>query len=169
MNAVDYFGTIAEVAITLEGFSGLVVAFKSGTSLSKEDLRRIIYILVLSFSVLVTALLPAGLSGINISPEAAIRYSCILLATITLVLGLNGILSWRSAQISPHFPRATAISLVSAILIALVLFLGATNIVVDANAGLLLIAQLSVLLIAGWIFLSTIIWTRAQSEKSNDA
>ena len=164
MNAIEYFGTVAEIAITLAGFSGLVMAFKSGSALTPEDLRRVTYILVLSFAVLVTALLPAALSDLGFSPDASIRSACLLLAFVMLGLGGNGVLAWKNAAISPHFPRGTAVSLAAAIVTALVLFLSSANIILQPSAGLLLLSQLAVLLIAGWIFLSTIIWTRAQNE-----
>jgi hypothetical protein len=67
---VESFGTIAEVAVTLAGFSGLFFAFqhRSGESFSDPERRALTYLLVASLGAAVLGLLPLALGSFVSAP-----------------------------------------------------------------------------------------------------
>jgi len=66
----EFFPTIAEVAITLAGFSGLVAAFQRPESgWTDAAVTRISVLLYLTFSVLLFALLPLALYKTSLNAE----------------------------------------------------------------------------------------------------
>ena len=82
MYGIDYLPSIAEIAATLIGFSGLAAAFRTG--LSGWDRRRIAgvsVILAFGFAALVGSLIPVALSATEMSPAA-------VWGTSSAVLGL---------------------------------------------------------------------------------
>ena len=166
MDPIDKFDTVAEIAVTLAGFSGLVMALKFGGKLGQEELRRIVYLIVASFSVLATALLPAVLVGLGFSQLRGLDISCFVLGLVAIVLGTNGVVSWRKAQVSPRFPKATIFSLAAALANGVLLMISAVSTIFASPAGVLLLGQVVLLLIAGWIFLSTIIWASVGDKDS---
>ena len=66
----DALFSIAEISIGLAGFSGLVAAFVQhpGQTWRRDQKTRIVFLILLSFGMIVAALSPYALSGISHSP-----------------------------------------------------------------------------------------------------
>ncbi len=84
MDATGTLETVAQVSVTLSGFSGLVVAFRSGVASSLDSWlprERLIFwlLLVSSFSALFFSLLPLALGAFALSDEAIWRSSSLAL------------------------------------------------------------------------------------------
>lgn len=67
---MENFSTIAEVSVTLAGFSGLFFAFRQRTSqpASPEERRGLAYLLLTSLSAAVLSLLPLSLGSLASQP-----------------------------------------------------------------------------------------------------
>lgn len=95
MDAATVLTTMASIAASLVGFSGLLTAFRTANdSLGPRDLNNIRTLLILSVSALVFALLPL--------PFAASHWDDGYWAGLTLLIGVN-LLFW-SVQ-SPRWMR----------------------------------------------------------------
>jgi hypothetical protein len=70
MTPEDSLLSIAEIAIGLAGFSGLVAAFsqRPGHAWRGDQKARIVFLIILSFAMMISAILPFALSGIGDSP-----------------------------------------------------------------------------------------------------
>jgi hypothetical protein len=78
--------TLAEVAITLAGFSGLVAAFRSQDHWEPTDKARLLNILVLCFVVVLCAMLPTFTSTYFQEPKTPWRLSCLLYGLVQLAI-----------------------------------------------------------------------------------
>jgi len=168
MGAFDRFDTIAEIAITLAGFSALVMAFRSRGGLDVEGLRRITYIVVASFVVAISAFLPTSLGAFGFSIAAGIRFTIFLLGVASLAVAINGVMAWINGIANPVFPKSTVVLMVTVFSSSVMLLLGSANFWLSPSSELLLTGQIVLLSLAGWTFLSTIIWTSAK-DSNNDA
>lgn len=106
MTPIDALPTVAEIAITLGGFIGLIVVFKpvSAASWSDEERARVVFVLVLCSLILLCALLPFALSVLF--PSEAVMWGAplILFGAGNLFLILNMLLRIQSKRITIHFP-----------------------------------------------------------------
>ena len=81
MNPPDAFQTVAEVAIALAGFSGLLVAFrKSAGPLSNVQKFRMRILFALSFGALFLSLLPAIILNLGVSEDRLWAYSSLAMS-----------------------------------------------------------------------------------------
>jgi hypothetical protein len=75
----DYFLSLAEIAVALAGFAGLIVAIAGRQDRSGEDARLDVEflknVLWASFMAIAFALLPATLLNMGLDPARAFRYS----------------------------------------------------------------------------------------------
>ena len=148
MDAPTVLSTMASIAASLVGFSGLLTAFRTANdSLGPRDLNNIRTLLILSVSALVFALLPL--------PLAAAKWPAWWWNLLTLVLGVN-LLFW-SVQ-SPRWmtkkdlrPRYRALYL--GMIAAQALF-GALLV-----AGAIVLAETSALYTAGvlWFLIAAVV------------
>ena len=88
MNASDELLTIAELAIGLAGFSGVVVAFAYRGQLEKVDRMRFIALFSTAISTAIFAFLPFVLARGGLSEAATWRCSSALLLAWSIVLGI---------------------------------------------------------------------------------
>jgi len=88
MSPEDSLFSIAEISIGLAGFSGLVAAFvqHEGQTWRADQKARIVLLIMLSFGVIVGALLPYALSGVSSDP--ALVWGVPMVAFSILCIGL---------------------------------------------------------------------------------
>lgn len=100
---LDVYSTIAEVGVSLAGFSGLFLAFsrREATSFSDTERFAVLYLLCSSLSATLLALLPGVLAPVN---EPMIRALNVLAGFI--IGGLAGWLRYARARhdIKPRYP-----------------------------------------------------------------
>ena len=158
MNAADSLTTVAEIAVTIAGFAGIVAVFKSSGKLGSEEIRRIIFLVLVCASIIVTSLLPAALPDLGLSETSVSAVSCGILGVAGLVLGGVFAINIVSGEIHPLFPRATLVIVASITATGGVLLASAFSFGVMPSFGLLLLGEIAFLLTALWIFVATIIW-----------
>lgn len=98
---VEGFGTIAEVAVTLAGFSGLFFAFqhRAGESFSDSERRALTYLLVASLGATVLGLLPVALGSFTSAPATWVALpvlsgAYLLALEIRLLVGPSSRFPW---------------------------------------------------------------------------
>lgn len=84
MTPSDALPTIAEIAITLTGFTGVVAVFRPGSagSWSEEELQRIRAVLYICTLVPVCALIPFGLADLQSFEAVTWGVPLLLYATV---------------------------------------------------------------------------------------
>ena len=78
--------TIAEIAITLAGFSGLIAAIRVREEWTTQDRFRLIYILLFCFLVVICALLPIFTAAFFSDPSSAWKLSCGIYGVVNATL-----------------------------------------------------------------------------------
>jgi hypothetical protein len=160
----EYFQTIAEVAITLAGFSGLIATFqKPESGWTEGAITRISVLLYLTFSVLTFALLPVALLKTNI-PTGYVWITS-LLGWSCSVLGVVAVMSKRTKQhnLSIELPFLTRITVVVGVLYHLACV--PLVFIMDMAEALLAIGLLWGLAYGGIVFYATLshIWKSGES------
>lgn len=149
MLPVDSLPTVAEIAITLAGFIGLIVVFKpvSAASWSEEERARVLFVLIVCSLILVCALLPFALSGFTL-PEAAVwGVPLVLFGAGNLFLNVTMLLRIRAKRIVIQFPWISWPILSAWILLNLSLLMSGLGLLFPFSSGLLLLGMLWSLLI----------------------
>jgi hypothetical protein len=149
MLPVDSLPTVAEIAITLAGFIGLIVVFKpvSATAWSDEERARIIFVLILCSLILLCALLPFALSGFQLSEATIWGVPLLLFGAGNLFLNAGMLLRIRAKRIVIQFPWVSWPILSTWILLNLLVLLSGLGYLLPFSSGLLLLGMLWSLLI----------------------
>ena len=149
MTPVDSLPTVAEIAITLAGFIGLIVVFKpvSAASWSDEERARVVFVLILCSLILVCALLPFALSGFHWSEAAIWGLPLLIFGAGNLFLNVSMLLRIRAKRIIIHFPWISWPILSAWILLNFSLLLSGLGLFLPFSSGMLLLGMLWSLLI----------------------
>jgi hypothetical protein len=136
---IDILGTIAEIAITLAGFTGLIAVFRPHRPWSEQEIARLQTIVAACFACMISALLPFGLVGYTDRPS--VLWGLPLGAFAILHIGILSYLYLRYRQ-----RRFRPSGLVSRVvlsangLFSVTLLLAASGVLIEPSAGLLVLA-----------------------------
>ena len=98
----DWLRTLAEVAVTLAGFSGLLAGIRQRSQReSRINITRLRTIVETSLSVLAFSLLPALLNGLGLSEVGAFRISAVFFLAGFIPLTVRGFRRFRVAHGAP--------------------------------------------------------------------
>jgi hypothetical protein len=149
MSPVDALPTVAEIAITLGGFIGLIVAFRpvSAAAWSEEESARVVFVLILCCFILICALLPFALSGLLPSDRVIWGVPLIVFGAGNLFLIVNMFRGIHTKRISIHFPLVSWPILSFWSLLSLLLLLSGLGVLWPFSPGLLLLGMIWSLLI----------------------
>ena len=129
--------TIDEIAITLDGFSGLIAAIRVQAEWTPQDRFRLIHILLFCFLVVICALLPIFSSAFFVDPSSAWKLSCAIYGVCNATLVVR--ILWKRVKGEYVFSNpATSYPL------TLVAF-GVTSVALLAGAGVAVEASPSLL------------------------
>lgn len=162
MNPQSVLITIAEISIGLAGFSGLVAAFshRSNKGWRSDQKTRIVFLIALSFGMIVTSLLPFALTEWSTSPSIVWGIPMVLYSTFVLGLLTYWILVSRSNGYKIQYPLFSyPIMIIGSILQLLVLVSG-LGLVVPYSPGIFVLGFLGVLVFGANVFLALLntIW-----------
>ena len=135
----DILPTIAEIAITLAGFTGLIAVFRPHRPWSDPELARLQTIVAACFACLIAALLPFGLMGYT--TRSGIVWGVPLGTFAVLHFGILGylFLRYRHGTFRPSGLASRVVLGVDA-LVSLVLLLAAFGLPAEPSAALLVLA-----------------------------
>jgi hypothetical protein len=152
----DALASIAEVAIGLAGFSGLVAAFgqRSDQPWRSDQKARIVFLVALSFVVITTSMLPSAISGWSKSASLVWGIPMVTCGALTLTsLLVWGVLSRRHGY-KLQFP-VTSISILSASgTLQLAVLLSGFGVILPYSPALFVLGLLSVLVFCANMFLA---------------
>lgn len=135
----DILGTIAEIAITLAGFTGLIGVFRPHRPWSEQEVARLQTIVAACFTCMLAALLPFGLAGYTERP--AILWGLPLGTFAILQIAILGYLYLRYRQGAFRPSGVTSWAVLGANAVLSVLFLlSASGVLIQPSAGLLVLA-----------------------------
>ena len=96
--------TLAEIAITLAGFSGLIAVFSSQDSWGRTEKTRFLNILILCFLVVLCAMFPI-FSGTYFADESsAWRISCFVFGIVQIIIVIRFLTSVLRSSWRPEMP-----------------------------------------------------------------
>jgi len=156
MTPQDALFSIAEIGIGLAGFSGLVAAFlqPSGHKWRPEQKTRIVFLIVLSFGMIVCSLAPYALAGIGNSP--ALVWGVPMVAFSSLGIGL--VIYWMMASRRPEFKLRFPLFSIPIVIVATALqvaaFLSGLGLIFPYSQTLFVFGFLSVLVFGANVFLA---------------
>jgi hypothetical protein len=166
MSPIDTLPTVAEIAITLGGFIGLVVAFRpvSAASWSDEESSRVIFVLILCSFILLCALLPFALSGLFTTNSVTWGAPQVIFGTSNLFLIANMFHRIHTKRISVHFPLVSWPIFSFWSLLALALLLSGLGVLWPFSPGLLLLCLIWSLLIGAITLIALMAQSMNRSE-----
>lgn len=88
MSPEQYLPTLAEVGITIAGFTGLIVTIRRGNSrpFTKQELLRVIGTISICLITVLCSALPFALSGFSIAPHLKWAIPLLISSSVTLFL-----------------------------------------------------------------------------------
>ena len=156
MSPEDVLQSIAEIAIGLAGFSGLVAAFaqRPGHTWKGEQKARIVILVILSFGMILASFLPFALSGI--SESRALIWGVPMVAFSALALTILGywVLVARRRGYQLQFPFVSIPIIFVASLMQVLAGLSGFGLVFPHSPTVFVFGLLSVLLFAANMFLA---------------
>jgi hypothetical protein len=149
MSPIETLPTVAEIAITLGGFIGLIVSFRpvSAAYWSDEESARVLFVLILCCFILLCALLPFALSAMF--PTDSVTWGVPLVIFGASNLSLIAIMCRRiyTKRVSLHFPLVSRPILLFWGLLALALLLSGLGVLWPFSPALLLLCMIWSLLV----------------------
>jgi hypothetical protein len=162
MNQGDALQTIAEIAITLGGFTGLVAAFrgKSAHTWTSAEIYRLRFLIGLSFVILICAILPFAIGGWTESAQLIWGIPSLLYGLTVLTLLYTTVHRWMTGTFTPTFRHFVAVNIALGIAIHILIVFSAFNFVLDASASMMIVGMIWSFTHGATIFLAmlSILW-----------
>ena len=156
MNPQDILITIAEISIGLAGFSGLVAAFthKANQGWRPDQKTRIIFLITLSFGMIVTSLLPFAISDWSSEPSHIWGIPMILYSTLVLCLLVYWVTVTRKNDYKIQFPYASYPIMVVGTILQILVLLSGLGVFMPYSPGLFVLGFLGILVFGANVFLA---------------
>lgn len=166
MTPEDSLIAIAEIGIGLAGFSGLVAAFvqQSGHEWRMEQKARIVLLIVLSFGIMISALMPFALSGTSNSPALIWGAPMIAFSLLCISLLFYWIRVSRKHDFRILFPWISIPVMVVAALLQVICLFSGIGVIFPYSASLFTLGLLCVLAFGANIFVALLesIWGKTR-------
>ena len=162
MKPEDALLTIAELAVTIAAFTGLVSAFRGASrKWTSDDTYRLRFLVLLSFSIIVGSILPFAISGWT--QQASLIWGITSIVYGLAVVGVVGHSFYRMiyGRVALAFKGFTYTSVSLGLLIHLTILVGGSNIVFSASPQLVVLGMLWCLVHCATVFLAmlTFLWS----------
>lgn len=156
MTPEDALMSIAEIAIGLAGFSGLVAAFgqRQGHTWREDQKARIVFLVILSFGMITCALLPFAISGISNSPAWIWGLPMVSYSILALVLLARWVVLSRRHGFKLQFPKVSIPIIGIATVLQVLVMLSGFGIIMPYSAPLFVFGLLSILVFSANMFLA---------------
>ncbi len=157
LTPADALTTIAEIAVTLAGFTGIIIVLRQNAS-TDEQVVRVLNILIICFMIIFGALTPFALSAFQLPDHIVWGAPCVLVGSFLLAFDLWGIHSYRKGSLDPSFPKIMFANMIVAGLLAIALLAAGLGIWINASPALLLAALIYLIVFAGHAFTASLVW-----------
>jgi len=122
MDSSDVLATIAEIAITLAGFTGLITVFRQHRPWSSQELTRLQTIVAACFVCMLSALLPLGLAHFSTRSGLVWGVPIAVYAVLHLVILAYLVLRYRDGSFRPSGLASRMVLLLNALISIVLLF-----------------------------------------------
>jgi peptidoglycan/LPS O-acetylase OafA/YrhL len=148
--------SIAEIAIGLAGFSGLVAAFgqRPGHSWKDDQKTRIVLLVILSFAMIIAAILPFALSGISDSPALIWGLPMVAYSVVALTLLVYWIVLARRRNYNLQFPVVSLVIILIATGLQVLAGLSGLGLIFPFSPVIFVFGLLAILLFSANMFLA---------------
>jgi len=156
MTPEDVLPNIAEIAISLAGFGGLVAAFgqRPGQFWRGDQKTRIVLLVILSFAMIVSALYPSAMSGLSHSPALVWGVPMVSFGGLSLALLTYWIIVARRHGYKLQFPLVSIPVITAAGLLQCLLLLSGCGVLLPFSPALFVLGLLSILVFGAVMFLA---------------
>jgi hypothetical protein len=165
MEVQTTLSTIAEVAITLAGFTGLVIGLAPTRNDTKQALFRVSAIITACFVLIITALLPSAFMQIGYSEDLTFGIPLILLGVGYIGVGFTIFVAGKRGVFLSPMPRFSLFLRAPSFLLALYIIAAPVCGWASSLPALLVFASLWFMAVTGAYFMLSILWiVTIQSE-----
>jgi peptidoglycan/LPS O-acetylase OafA/YrhL len=168
MTPEDSLLSIAEIAIGLAGFSGLVAAFsqRPGHAWRGDQKARIVFLVILSFTMMISAILPFALSGIGDSPALIWGVPMVAYSAVALTLLCCWVVVARRRSYRLQFKFVSIPLLAVAGMVQVLVGLSGLGVILPYSPSLFVFGLLATLLFAANLFLALLHITWSDSGEA---
>lgn len=160
-DAADTLLAIAEIAITLAGFTGIVLIFRSDEP-TEEETIRILNIFAICIFTVITALLPSALFEFGFETKVVWGIPVILLGFTVIAFPTLTSISYLRGKVTPVFPKFTIAIFVFWPLYGLTIMAYGFGAFGEVTASMLIATQILLLAFAGYLFVGALLWVRKE-------
>lgn len=150
--------TIAEVAITLAGFTGLVIAIAGNGRDTPQAFFRVAAIVAACFILVITALLPSGLVAADVSAGLSFGIASAFLGVGFLAVGISMAVAGSRGVFVSSTPRFSLALRIPSFVLAFFLILAPVFGWISSSSALLLFSCFWFLSLVGAYFILSILW-----------
>ena len=156
MTPQDALLSIAEIAIGLAGFSGLVAAFgqRPGPSWKDDQKTRLVFLVIRSFAMIIAAILPFALSGISDSPALIWGLPMVAYSMVALTLLVYWIVLARRRNYNLQFPVVSLVIILIATGLQVLAGLSGLGLIFPFSPVIFVFGLLAILLFSANMFLA---------------
>ena len=166
MDIQGTLSTIAEVGITLAGFTGLVIALAGDGRDTRQAFFRVSAIVAACFVLVIAALLPTGLFVASFSEESSFGIASIFLGVGFIAVGLSMAIAGRKGVFVSSTPIFSLSLRIPSFGLAFFLVCAPIFDWVTSNAALLLLSCFWFMSLIGAYFILSVLWV-LESQKNS--
>ena len=158
MDAQETLNTLAEVAVALAGFAGIMFGLRSRSAGPTQEITRLAMTLWICTSVVFCAILPTALS--QFTDEEAIIWGlpCFILGILQFSNMTAVTFFLRKGTVAPAFPKLNIITMGMIYISSIAMMSASVDALVPRSSGTLIIGCLCGVLMGAYSFISNSTW-----------
>lgn len=157
---------LAQIAITIAGFTGLLSFFRTSGDTDRSELVRILYIFVMCFTIVIGCFLPDIVDALFPASHAGWRVATFFVGLVALGISIRGLTLFMLQHLTLSLPIASYAMGILCGLIGLALLGASLGVLPGSMQGFLLVGLLWFLLYSGYVFVTTLVW--GTGNKANE-
>jgi hypothetical protein len=158
MDIYATLSTIAEVAITLAGFNGLVIALAANGRDTPQAFFRVSAIVAACFVLVIAALLPTGLVAATVSEKVSFGIASVFLGAGFIVVGVSMAIAGSKGIFVSSTPIFSLVLRIPSFGLAFFLIIAPIFGWVSSTPALLLLSCFWFISLVGAYFILSILW-----------
>lgn len=149
---------LAQIAITIAGFTGLLGFFRTSGDADRSELIRILYIFIMCFTIVIGCFLPDMVDAFLPAAHAGGRVATFFVGLVALGVSIRALYMFTVRHLPLSLPVTSYTIGILCGLIGLGLLGASLGWVPGSMQGYLLVGMLWFLLYSGYLFVSTLVW-----------
>lgn len=154
----DSLYALAQIAITIAGFTGLLGFFRHSSETDRSELIRVMYIFVMCFTIVIACFLPTMVNAFSAASHAGWRVATGFVGLVMVIFTAIGLYQFILKRMALSRPVASYAMAITSNGVGWVLLGATAGVLPGALPGYLLLGTLWLLLHAGYVFVATLVW-----------